>query len=132
MDRVPIERVLFVDLENVQKIDLAAVPLDTRVLIFYGLTQKKIPEPLVVLAQPFGSRLTWIRISGHGPNALDFHIAFYLGQILAEQPRAQCIVLSGDTGFEPLMRHLQGLALIQRLFDESALRESGQQLTYLL
>jgi hypothetical protein len=36
------ERVLFVDLENVQKINLARVPADARVMIFYGVTQKKI------------------------------------------------------------------------------------------
>jgi len=38
------ERALFVDLENVQKIDLSQVPADVRVMIFYGVTQKKLPE----------------------------------------------------------------------------------------
>jgi hypothetical protein len=38
------DRVLLVDLENVQKVDLAKVPGDVRLLIFYGLTQKKLPE----------------------------------------------------------------------------------------
>ena len=38
------ERVLLVDLENVQKIDLAQVPGDARVMIFYGVAQKKLPE----------------------------------------------------------------------------------------
>ena len=61
------ERVLLVDLENVQKIDLAQVPGDARVMIFYGVTQKKLPEELVVQAQPLGVRLKWIKISGQGP-----------------------------------------------------------------
>jgi hypothetical protein len=102
-------RVLFVDLENVQKIDLSSIPADTRVMIFYGITQKKLPEELVVQAQPLGSRLTWVKISGQGPNALDFHIAFYLGQELAHRPKAECAILSRDTGFDPLVRHLQTL-----------------------
>jgi hypothetical protein len=102
-------RVLFVDLENVQKVDLSAVPADTRVMIFYGVTQKKLPEQLVVRAQPLGSRLRWVKISGQGPNALDFHISFYLGQILADGPGPECVVLSYDTGFDPLIRHLQSL-----------------------
>jgi hypothetical protein len=104
-----VERVLFVDLENVQKIDLTRVQPDSRVLIFYGATQKALPEELVVQAQPFGTRLRWIKMSGHGHNALDFHIAFYLGQELAANPASECTVLSRDTGFDPLMRHLASL-----------------------
>jgi hypothetical protein len=103
------ERVLFVDLENVQKIDLSQVPAAARVMIFYGITQKKLPEELVVQAQPLGARLKWIKIAGQGPNALDFHIAFYLGQELANNPTSECVILSRDTGFDPLIRHLQTL-----------------------
>lgn len=103
------KRVLFVDLENVQKVDLSLVPHDARVMIFYGITQKKLPEELVVQAQPLGSRLQWIKTSGQGPNALDFHIAFYLGQELANSPTSECAILSRDTGFDPLTRHLQTL-----------------------
>jgi hypothetical protein len=102
-------RVLFVDLENVQKVDLKQVPADSRVMIFYGITQKKLPEELVVQAQPLGNRLKWIKISGQGPNALDFHIAYYLGQELAGSPNSRCAILSRDTGFDPLIRHLQAL-----------------------
>src|SRR5882757_5843643 len=102
-------RVLFVDLENVQKIDLGSVPADARVMIFYGVTQKNIPEELVVQAQPLGARLKWIKIAGQGPNALDFHIAFYLGQELKVSPTSLCAILSRDTGFDPLIRHLRTL-----------------------
>ena len=101
------ERVLFVDLENVQTMDLARVPSDVRVMVFYGVTQKKLPAELVVQAQPLGNRLKWIKIAGQGPNALDFHIAYYLGQELAQRPKADCVILSRDTGFDPLIRHLQ-------------------------
>ncbi len=103
------DRVLFVDLENVQKIDLSLVPDDVRVTVFYGTTQKKLPDTLVVQAQPLGVRLTWLRISGQGPNALDFHIAFYLGQELASRPQSHCAILSYDHGFDPLVRHVQSL-----------------------
>ncbi len=102
-----VDRVLFVDLENIQTMDLSRVAPDVRVMVFYGVTQKKLPEELVVQAQPFGARLRWIKIAGQGPNALDFHIAYYLGQELAQRPKADCVVLSRDTGFDPLVRHLQ-------------------------
>lgn len=101
------ERTLFVDLENVQKVDLSQIPADVRVMVFYGITQKKLPEELVVQAQPLGARLKWIKISGQGPNALDFHIAYYLGQELATSPTTTCVILSRDTGFDPLIRHLE-------------------------
>ena len=103
------DRVLFVDLENIQKIDLVKVPGDVRVMIFYGMTQKKLPEELVVQAQPLGTRLTWIKMSGQGSNALDFHIAYYLGQEHTRNDRSECVILSGDTGFDPLIRHLLSL-----------------------
>lgn len=103
------ERLLLVDLENVQKIDLSRVPSDVRIKVFYGITQKKLPAELVVQAQPLGARLEWIKISGQGPNALDFHIAFYLGEELARHPDSKCVVLSRDTGFDPLIRHLLAL-----------------------
>lgn len=103
------ERVLFVDLENVRSVDLARVPSDAQVMLFYGVTQKKLPEDLVVQAQPLGTRLRWIKISGQGPNALDFHIAFYLGQQFTTNPDSECVILSRDTGFDPLVRHLRAL-----------------------
>lgn len=51
-----IDRVLFADLENVQQFDLSLVPDDACVFIFYGITQKKLPEDLAVRAQPPGPR----------------------------------------------------------------------------
>ena len=51
------DRVLFVDLENVQKLDLSAVPSDVRVMVLCGVTQKSLPAELVAQAQPLGSRL---------------------------------------------------------------------------
>ena len=40
-------------------------------------------------------------------NACDFCIAFYLGEYLAQNPKAECVILSGDKkGFDPLVQHL--------------------------
>jgi hypothetical protein len=133
------ERILFVDLENVPKVDLSLVPDDARVMIFYGITQKKLPEELVVQAQPLGACLQWIKISGQGPNALDFHIAFYLGQQLANSPTSDCAILSRAKrkslagkvkSWFPRLTEDERLALIQCLFDESHVRESEKLLTY--
>lgn len=98
--------ILFVDYENVQKLDLAKLPADIRVQIFVGTSQSRVPMELVKQAQAFGDRLQWIQIDGQGHNALDFHLAFYLGKTFALQPAAQCVILSRDTGFDTLVRHL--------------------------
>ena len=103
------DRVLLVDLENVQSVDLGKVPAGAEVMVFYGITQKTLPAELVVQAQPLGSRLQWIKIAGQGPNALDFHIAYYLGKTFTERRKVQCAVLSKDKGFDPLIRHLHEL-----------------------
>ena len=97
---------VLVDLENVQTIDLAAVPATARVMIVHGATQKKLPIALVKQAQAFGDRLQWIQISGQGSNALDFHIAYYLGRELAANPNTRCVILSKDQGFDPFVRHV--------------------------
>jgi len=40
-------------------------------------------------------------------NALDFHIAFYLGELLTKDPTAVFHVIAVDGGYDPLLRHLQ-------------------------
>ena len=100
-------KVLLVDYENVQGINLKEITgTDTRVCIFTGSSQSKIPIELVSSAQLLGNRLEWIRIDGNGPNALDFHIAYYLGAQIAKFPMHQYFVLSKDKGFDPLMKHI--------------------------
>jgi hypothetical protein len=61
----------------------------------------------VLQAQALGLAIEWIRIEGNGPNALDFHIACHLGEGLARTPQAEFVIVSRDTGFDPLLRHLK-------------------------
>ena len=100
------ETVLLVDYENVQKVDLSGLPGKMLVKIFVGDSQKSIPFDLAKQAQDLASRLEWIKIDGNGSNALDFHIAFYLGKEVSSMPAADYIILSRDKGFDPLIRHL--------------------------
>ncbi len=100
-------KVLLIDYENVQGINLGQiVGTDYRVCIFTGSSQSKIPIDLVSSTQALGNRLEWIRIDGNGPNALDFHIAYYLGSHIAKFPSNEYFVLSKDKGFDPLMKHI--------------------------
>jgi hypothetical protein len=103
----PGERHLLVDYENVRAIDAGALPDDLRVTIFVGHAQANVPFDLVQGTQPLGAKVEWLKVDGNGPNALDFHIAYYVGCLLTRCPQIECLVLSKDTGFDPLLRLLK-------------------------
>jgi hypothetical protein len=99
---------LFIDFENIQNIDLPTLrDTEVEIKIFVGESQQKIPFDLVQAAQTFGGAIEWVKIEGTGKNALDFHIAFYLGRLSAADRSAAFIILSKDTGFDPLVRHVK-------------------------
>jgi hypothetical protein len=60
--------------------------LDERAGQFLGATQSKISVELARALQPFGPDVEYIQIDGNGLNALDFHIAYYVGRLAAEYP----------------------------------------------
>jgi hypothetical protein len=100
------DSVLLVDYENIGKVDLGAIPAGVRVPFFFGASQKSVPTEFLKAALKLGERFVPIDIEGQGKNALDFHIAFYLGEYLARSPEAPCVILSKDKGFDPLIKHL--------------------------
>jgi hypothetical protein len=99
---------ILIDYENVQPKNLEILlnhPF--KVIAFVGANQTKIPFDLADAMQALGENATYIKISGNGQNALDFHIAFYIGEISAKYPEATFHIISRDTGFDPLIRHLK-------------------------
>ncbi|NCC24202.1 MAG: hypothetical protein EOM25_03235 [Deltaproteobacteria bacterium] len=110
----PSQNYLLIDYENIQKVDLSELPPNYLVKIFVGFSQKNIPFDLVQQAQELGNRLEWIKIDGQGNNALDFHIAFYMGKYLSEHEKAGFTILSKDKGFDPLIKHIGRLNRICR------------------
>ena len=100
---------LFVDYENVRAtLDPNLVPENVQVLVFFGALQKSVPMEIMRAAHRMGPRFVPIDIEGQGKNALDFHLAYYLGEHLTANPKADCVVLSKDKGFDILIRHLRG------------------------
>jgi hypothetical protein len=101
------ERILLVDYENVQTVDLRALPDDVKVRFVLGGKQGNLPTSLAVAAQSMGSRFEYVRILGVERNACDFCIAYYLGEYLHANAQAECVILSKDKkGFDPLVKHL--------------------------
>ena len=100
---------VLVDFENVQPKNLELLKEHPfRVLVFIGANQTKFPRHFVVAMQALGEQADYVEIAGSGPNALDFHIAYYIGELAAQEPEAQFHVISKDRGFDPLIRHLRG------------------------
>jgi hypothetical protein len=59
-------------------------------------------------AQAFAAshaRVTLVPRSGQGPNALDFHVAFYLGYWAAKHPDAELVVVANERDYDPMLAH---------------------------
>ncbi len=99
---------VLIDLENTQPEHLSVLAEQNfKVLVFVGQNQSKISFDLVSAVQHLGKNAEYIKIQGNGPNALDFHIAFYIGQFSAENSDSHFHIISKDKGFDPLIKHLE-------------------------
>lgn len=105
---MPPTNYVFIDFENVQPKNLEILKKHPfNILVFVGENQVRIPFEIATALQEFGKEAKYIKIAGNGPNALDFHIACYLGQLSAQDKDGYFHIVSKDTGFDPLIKHLR-------------------------
>ncbi len=106
---------ILIDYENVQTKSLTVLqgaPNQAfRIMVFVGANQSKIPIELVSSMQSFGEKAEYVQITGSGRNALDFHIAYYLGALTERDPKAIFHVISKDTGYDQLIKHLKAMRI---------------------
>ena len=109
---------ILVDFENIQPTDMGLLHGNQyRLILFRGPHQNKLDFGIVESLQPLGDRVTHVQSDKHGKNALDLHIAFYMGRILeglevdgsSESEATRFVVISHDGGFDALMDHVQSL-----------------------
>lgn len=107
---------VLIDFENVQPSNLEVLRQHPfNVIVFVGANQTKIPFDLAAAMQTLGDSGRYIKIAGTGKNALDFHISFYVGELVAKDPSAYFHIISRDTGFDMLIKHLKARGIkIQR------------------
>jgi hypothetical protein len=99
---------VLIDFENVQPDSLEQLDPDYfKLRLFVGASQEKLTVDMAASFQRFGDRMEYIKISGNGPNALDFHIAYYMGRHAAADPGAYFHIISKDAGYDPLIQHLR-------------------------
>ena len=115
---------VLIDYENVQPEAISALDQEYfKVIVFVGATQSKVTYEVAIAMQKLGNKAEYIKIAGNGPNALDFHIAFYIGRISAKEPDTYFHIVSKDTGFDPLIAHLKNLKIpVQRSKDISEIQ----------
>ena len=110
---------VLIDYENVQPKNLELLSEHPfKVMVFVGQSLAKIPFDLADSMQLLGKDARYIKISGNAKDALDFHIAYYIGELAAKEPDAYFHIISKDKGFDPLIRHLKDRKIrVQREVD---------------
>lgn len=99
---------VLIDFENVQPSNLEVLKKHPfKVLVFVGANQTKVSFDLATAMQALGDAAQYVKIAGAGKNSLDFHIAYYIGELAANEPGAFFHIISRDTGFDPLIKHLK-------------------------
>ncbi len=76
-------------------------------MVFLGPTNTKLRVDFVLAMHQLGPRSGYVTLETPGANALDFHIAYYLGNLAITDPTAYFHIISKDTGFDPLIQHLK-------------------------
>ena len=110
---------VLIDFENVQPKNLELLTTHPfKVFVFVGASQTKVSFDLADSMQLLGNNAKYIKIAGNGQNALDFHVAYYVGELAAKEPDAHFHIISKDKGFDPLIKHLRSRKIsIQRQKD---------------
>ncbi len=110
---------VLIDFENVQPKNLELLTTHPfKVFVFVGASQTKVSFDLADSMQLLGNNARYIKIAGNGQNALDFHVAFYIGELAAKDKDAHFYIISKDKGFDPLIKHLKSRKIsIQRVKD---------------
>lgn len=100
---------VLVDFENVQPKDIGLLKDGPfKLKVFLGPNQSKIPVSLATAVQSLGESAEYIILETAGNNALDFHIAYYIGALSAIEPTAFFHIISKDSGVDPLLKYLKG------------------------
>jgi hypothetical protein len=103
---------IFVDFENVQKIDPAVIGAENVCFtLLMGPLNKKLEMTVVERLHKHPGSTKLVRLTSSGRNALDFAVAYYVGQAAAHNPSGRFHIVSKDKDFDPLIEHLRSVGL---------------------
>ena len=79
-----------------------------RVYLFLDRNNNKVETELAMEMQSLSERANYVKLESPDKNILDFHIAYYIGELAASDPGGFFHIISGDQGFDPLIEHIKG------------------------
>jgi len=100
---------VLVDFENVQP-DLsllAETPFKVKVFFVAEQQEGRVPFKLLDAVLALGGNVEPIKVMRSGSNAVDMHIAYYVGRLIEKHGDAVIHIISGDTDFDPLVEYLR-------------------------
>lgn len=104
---------VLVDYENVAVPSLDRLKSEHfRVTVFLGPNNTRLPREFALSMHGLGERANYVTLETAGRNALDFHLAFHLGRLAEADGTVFFHIISGDAGFDPLIRHLKHLGIL--------------------
>lgn len=125
---------ILIDCENVSPSSLSLANIEgVFVYVFLGPNNSKLGTKFAIAIHEYGERAKYIELGKSGKNALDFHIAFYLGKLACLYPSARFRVISRDKEFGTLIDHLNMekvdadcVESIEQAIDANFVKRSGQ------
>lgn len=127
---------IFIDYENVCESDLSRISgKPVRVFMILGTRHTKLPTSLFLFAQDHPEQVRIIQTPVDGRNALDFVLTLELARIFSSDPAGYFHIVSKDTDFESVIRHLKSetkcIARHASLSEIPALRTPEERVTRL-
>lgn len=99
---------VFVDLENVKSIDATVIGgKNLKMHLFLGPQNKKLDVDVVEQLLGNAQAVQMVRTVTVGKNALDFVLAYHLGQAVLTDPKGYFHIVSKDAGYDALVELLK-------------------------
>lgn len=101
---------VFVDYENTQPGNLSLISErqpNVKIKLFLGRHQNMIPLALARAMHLLGEDAEYIQLDSSRRNAIDFNIAFQLGELAIQHPQSKFSILSNDPGFDAILESLK-------------------------
>lgn len=106
---------VFVDYENTQPGNIGLISerqQNIQIKIYLGRHQNMIPLSLARAMHSLGERAEYIQLESSRRNAIDFNIAFQLGELAIQHPDSKFSILSNDPGFDAILESLKTKGIV--------------------
>lgn len=112
---------IFVDCENVPKVDLNALEgKRAHVTLLLGRNQSRLDVKLVTQIKQLHAQVELVALEHSGRNALDLTLAYYLGRAIERSPASAFVIVSKDKDYTALLAHLTSQGISATRYDTLA------------